>query len=327
MARAPVQPQAQTLSSNAGIELRLIAQEFAGSGSADYELAVASADQESITVSVMVDARALKSTELTLQYDQHRYRPLEGEHGSWPDAVDQVDHVVDMDSPGRIYYFAKLRPDAGTPGVSGDFELVNFILARQPQSSAPVASADWPQDRSARQWLSDWYVTLPPLSSAYSVYGNAQAADQADEVFRLLNAERIDKKLTPLTRDPHLDAVAQAHARHMAETGFFDHANPQGMQVFERINAAGGPDWWIAGENIGAGYRNAREAHQGWMNSKGHRKNIRNGQYRYVGIGAYYAPNTKMGWYWVQVFATFNSDPAQHVWIEPAGEPMPQPGR
>jgi uncharacterized protein YkwD len=307
------------LASAAGIELRLIAQEFAGTGHADYELAIAAGDDDEMKVSILVEAQALTSTELALRFDQRRYRPLEGQHGSWPGAVDKVDRVVDLERPGSFYYLARLRPDAATPAVSGSFELVSLVLARQPQPSAVVASADWPRDRTARQWLSDWYVSLPALAAPYGVYGNAEAAAQAAEVFQLLNAERIDKKHTPLKRDPHLDAVAQAHARHMAEAGFFDHPNPQGMQVFERINAAGAPDWWTAGENIGAGYRNARAAHQGWMDSKGHKKNIRNEQYRYVGIGAYYAPNSRMGWYWVQVFATFRSDPYQHGWIEPAG--------
>lgn len=300
--------------------LQLIAQEFAGSGSADYELAVASGDEDEMMVSIMVNAQALTSTELALRFDERRYRPLEGQHGSWPGAVGQVDRVVDMDTPGSFYYFARLRPDSDAGSVSGSFELLNLILSRRPQPDAPNVAAPWPQDRAGRRWLTDWYVTLPALSSPYGVYGTAEAAAQADEIFRLLNAERIDKQHTPLRRDPHLDAVAQAHARHMAEAGFFDHPNPQGMEVFERLDAAGAPAWWTAGENIASGYRNAHEAHKGWMDSKGHKKNIRNEQYRYVGIGAYYAPATRMGWYWVQVFASFNSDPAQHVWIEPAGE-------
>jgi uncharacterized protein YkwD len=307
------------VASVSGFELRLLGQQFAGLGTADYELAVAAGDEDEITVRILVNAEALTSTELALSYDGQRYGLQEGQHGSWPDAIGKVDHIVDADNPGRFHYVARLRPGAGMDSVSGSFELVNLVLSRRPQPSAPVVTADWPQDRIQRQWLSDWYVTLPPLSAPYGVYGTAEAAANADEIYRLLNAERSDRKLPPLTRDPHLDAVAQAHARHMAEAGFFDHPNPQGMEVFQRLDAAGAPNWWSAGENIAAGYRNAYEAHTGWMNSKGHKKNIRNKDYRYVGIGAYYAPNTQMGWYWVQVFATFDSDPAQQVWIEPAG--------
>ncbi len=216
--------------------------------------------------------------------------------------------------PGRLHYIGKLSGAQAPESVSGSFELLRLTLARQ---EATASANEWPQDEAARQWLSGWYTSLPALTSPGGVYGDAQAAGFADEVFQLLNAERIDKSHTPLKRDPHLDAVAQAHARQMAEAGFFDHANPQGLQVFERIDAIGAPRWYTAGENIAAGYQTPQAAHQGWMDSRGHKKNIRNEQYRYVGIGAYHAPQTELGWYWVQVFASFDSDPAQHDWIEP----------
>ena len=77
------------------------------------------------------------------------------------------------------------------------------------------------------------------------------------------------------------------------------------------------------GENIAAGYRTPEQAHKSWMDSGGHRKNIRNENYRYMGVGAYYLPGSEYGWYWVQVFATYREDPMTHDWIDPGqGDPV-----
>jgi uncharacterized protein YkwD len=49
-----------------------------------------------------------------------------------------------------------------------------------------------------------------------------------------------------------------------------------------------------AGENIAMGQFDAIEAHEGWMNSLGHRENILNKDFTMLGVGAkgeYYTQN------------------------------------
>ncbi|TGV29209.1 secretion protein, partial [Mesorhizobium sp. M00.F.Ca.ET.186.01.1.1] len=41
----------------------------------------------------------------------------------------------------------------------------------------------------------------------------------------------------------------------------------------------------MAGENIAAGYPDAIEAHESWMNSPGHRKNILEKDFTQLGVG------------------------------------------
>ena len=41
------------------------------------------------------------------------------------------------------------------------------------------------------------------------------------------------------------------------------------------------------------------------------------GNYDYVGLGAYYKPGSEYGWYWVQVFASYDESPATNDWIVP----------
>jgi uncharacterized protein YkwD len=90
------------------------------------------------------------------------------------------------------------------------------------------------------------------------------------------------------------------------------------MEVFDRLDSVNAPRWWSAGENIAAGYRDGSAAMRSWMDSTGHKMNIRNRDYEYIGIGAYYEPDSEYGWYWVQVFASFDGDPSAHTeWVEP----------
>jgi len=174
---------------------------------------------------------------------------------------------------------------------------------------------------AAHDWLARCFMTLPPLSSKTEVYPTPDAQTYAQSIFEQTNQIRAGKGLKTLARDPHLDAVAQAHAIDMATQGYFDHHSPQGMDVFDRMESAGCPRWWTGGENIAAGYQTAAIAEEAWMNSPGHRRNILDGNYENIGIGAYYLPGSEYGWYWVQVFASYD-DPSQAHWLEPGGNKL-----
>jgi uncharacterized protein YkwD len=190
-------------------------------------------------------------------------------------------------------------------------------------SLATVAgAATGNQSSAARDWLTRCFLSLPAISSSTEVYPSANAQEYAQSIFDQTNAVRSTKKLRALKRDAHLDAVAQAHALDMAQQGYFDHHSPQGMDVFDRMESAGCPHWWTGGENIAAGYNTPQIAVKAWMDSPGHRRNVLDGNYEYIGVGAYYAPGSEYGWYWVQVFASYD-DPDGGHWLEPGQTPAP----
>jgi hypothetical protein len=60
-----------------------------------------------------------------------------------------------------------------------------------------------------------------------------------------------------------------------------------------------GLNWTYVGENIAMGYTSPEDVMDGWMNSQGHRNNILNSRYKYIGVGYYYANGYE---YWVQLF-------------------------
>jgi uncharacterized protein YkwD len=69
----------------------------------------------------------------------------------------------------------------------------------------------------------------------------------------------------------------------MFKRGYFAHVTPEGVDPFQRMDAAG-IHYVTAGENLALA-PTLDIAHDGLMNSPGHRANILNPAYRKVGIG------------------------------------------
>lgn len=99
----------------------------------------------------------------------------------------------------------------------------------------------------------------------------------------LVNKERTSQSLQPLIMDEALRTLARAHARDMFNRGYFAHVTPEGKDPFDRMRAAS-LVFGLAGENLALA-PTLDIAHDGLMNSPGHRANILNGGFRKVGIG------------------------------------------
>jgi uncharacterized protein YkwD/uncharacterized membrane protein required for colicin V production len=99
----------------------------------------------------------------------------------------------------------------------------------------------------------------------------------------LVNRERTQRGLPALEMDAELRLVARAHAADMFARGYFAHDTPDGTDPFERMRAAN-IIFGLAGENLALA-PSLLIAHEGLMNSPGHRANILNGGFRKVGIG------------------------------------------
>lgn len=138
-------------------------------------------------------------------------------------------------------------------------------------------------------------ATSSPASRQLTVV-NAEV--QRDSVLLLTNAARASAGVGALVLDPRLTTLAVAHARDMAERGYFSHTTPEGKTFGERLRDAGlsGP----AGENL-AGSASASGAVQAWLNSSGHRANMLNGTFRRLGVGVYRTLESPYTYY-VQVF-------------------------
>lgn len=104
-----------------------------------------------------------------------------------------------------------------------------------------------------------------------------------EAMISLVNRERTSRNLKPLVFDAKLRDVGRAHSKDMFERGYFSHYSPEGESVADRASRAG-VDYLVIGENL-AFAPNLELAHQGLMNSEGHRANILSPDFGKIGIG------------------------------------------
>ncbi len=124
--------------------------------------------------------------------------------------------------------------------------------------------------------------------------------DFESQVFELINQRRAENGVAPLEKDNHLREAAYLHSKDMADNNFMSHTGSDGSSFSTRIRRtafAGSP----GGENVASGQRTPEQVMEAWMNSSGHRRNILNAQFRYVGVGVH--EGGRYGSYsWTQVF-------------------------
>lgn len=108
-------------------------------------------------------------------------------------------------------------------------------------------------------------------------------ADAETQMLALVNRARAENGLEPVEVDPTIRDVARAYSTTMFQQGYFAHVDQNGATPFDRMRA-GGATFRAAGENLALA-PTVQIAHDGLMNSPGHRANILNPRYRRIGIG------------------------------------------
>lgn len=114
------------------------------------------------------------------------------------------------------------------------------------------------------------------------------------EVVELVNEERAKEGIAPVELDLVLCDAADIRAQEAKKS--FSHTRPNGERCFTALSEAG-ITYKIAGENLGGHIKTPKRVVAAWMKSEGHRKNIMNPKFNYIGVG--YVSN---GNYWAQFF-------------------------
>lgn len=117
----------------------------------------------------------------------------------------------------------------------------------------------------------------------------AEASDDLREgfeflLFELTNSARIQRELPLLKWDEATRDTARKHSKDMADNQYFSHTNLEGQSPFDRMNEDN-ISFWVAGENLAYGQYSSIFAHEGLMNSLGHRENIVKPDFGYLGVG------------------------------------------
>lgn len=115
------------------------------------------------------------------------------------------------------------------------------------------------------------------------------------EMLALINEERTSRGLQPLQLETRLNESSEDHSAWMLNTDTFSHTGAGGSSATQRMRDAGFDfsGSWRSGENIA--WQSERGApgisddvaqlHQSLMDSPGHRANILNPDFKYIGIG------------------------------------------
>lgn len=104
-----------------------------------------------------------------------------------------------------------------------------------------------------------------------------------EEMLELVNLDREEHRLPPLSLDERVREIARTHSEDMASNHFCGHRSSDGRTLFDRIYRGG--VWASAfAENV-AKDTSVVTAEQALMRSPGHRKNLLDSVYTHVGIG------------------------------------------
>lgn len=114
---------------------------------------------------------------------------------------------------------------------------------------------------------------------------NNQVRDSFEQnLFEITNALRVREGIHSLQWDDKAAVSARKHSEDMASNDYFAHTNLNGLSPFDRMTRDG-ISYSYAGENLAMGQFNAIFAHEGLMNSKGHRVNILSSEFTKLGTG------------------------------------------
>ena len=116
-----------------------------------------------------------------------------------------------------------------------------------------------------------------------------------------ISAPRLKIKkagISPLIMDPALYRFAGQRSAEIVRC--YSHNRPDGRS-FSSIFKDNDIRYFLYGENIAKGQVDPKAVMRDWMNSPGHRKNILNPEFKYIGIGV--IPDNSNCLHWVQLFA------------------------
>ena len=125
--------------------------------------------------------------------------------------------------------------------------------------------------------------------------------DQATQSFEqqviyLTNQKRIANGLPALKEDWQLSRCARYKSQDMHDKHYFSHTSPTYGSPFDMMKSFN-IYYRSAGENIAMGQKTPQQVVDAWWNSPGHRQNMLNASFTYIGVG-YVAE----GNYWTQMF-------------------------
>src|SRR3989344_7502952 len=146
-------------------------------------------------------------------------------------------------------------------------------------------------------WYSISLIRPDILGVSYSV--------SESELLILVNKERGERGLAPLTLNPQLSDAARRKAADMLERNYWAHFAPDGSTSPWGFIRAAGYNYVNAGENLARGFADSSSTVNAWMSSETHRDNILASKYNDIGFAI--VPGTLTGEETVLIVEIFGS--------------------
>jgi len=172
-------------------------------------------------------------------------------------------------------------------GHAGGFQTTVACGARTGREQVEITASD----ASGSTVLANfpvWCATAPPSSLTVDpslIEGPVTTTENAEkQLLGLVNRDRQAARLPALAWDEAVAKVARAHSEEMRRTKNVAHISPVTGSAADRVRAAKIKTAVVL-ENVARAY-GVGEAHQGLMNSPGHRANVLSTAATNIGIGA-----------------------------------------
>ena len=146
-------------------------------------------------------------------------------------------------------------------------------------------------------------VSVPAAAPSYASAPSVGASGEERRAFELINMERQRRGVRPLVWDGGLTRLARYHSQNMAQGGYLNHVDRQGLDLKGRAQALGLRGWSTLGENIAynQGYDDPTAfAVERWMVSHKHRENAMSADYTHAAVGIARAADGT--YYFTQIF-------------------------
>ncbi len=181
----------------------------------------------------------------------------------------------------------------------GNSKIASQILSRSLKVEAPLKQIFGELASDTLTFLTVEPKSNEKLDLGFKTSEFSFNEDLESAMINKVNQERLNQNLNALTYDPDLREIAREHSSDMFKRGYFSHYSPEGESVAERADKLG-INYLVIGENL-AFAPSLDLAHQGLMQSPGHRANILSPNFKKVGIAV--AESPKYGLMITQVFS------------------------
>ncbi len=142
---------------------------------------------------------------------------------------------------------------------------------------------------------------IPPTAEP-TVEPTQALAPEVSQLAQLINQFRSQNGLGPLTLQPQVQAVAQAHSTDMANNNYFSNTTPAGQTIGDQLRQANYiSSFWNV--HISAGHSNAQAAFNAIINDPGLQSDLLNSNISEFGIGHSQNAQATYGHYWVIVYS------------------------